>query len=80
VSFRLIVIPPGRDAEVYQTNTEPLPNREAVGMAALRALAAKNIPFGRAGGMAFGRMVRDTPLGVVVTHGESGYSFRTEEF
>jgi hypothetical protein len=30
--------------------------------------------------MAFGRMVRDTPLGVVVTHGESGYSFRTEEF
>lgn len=79
MSFRLIVIPPGRNAEVYQTNTEPLPNREAVGMAALRALSTEGVRFGIAG-MQFARMVASADLHAVVTHGESGYSFRTEEF
>jgi hypothetical protein len=79
VSFRLIVIPPGRDAEEFMANTDPLPNREAVGALALRVLAAEGVRFGIAG-MQFARSVATADPGAVVTHGESNYSFRTEEF
>lgn len=78
MSFRLIIACPDRDKSVYQVNTAPLPNRDAVGVAALRALAAEGVRFGIAG-LSFGRSVRDAPLGETVTH-ESGYGFRTEEF
>lgn len=74
--FRLIVTRP--DQTEFQTDTDPLPNREATGTAALRALSGEGVRFGIAG-MAFGRQVRDAGLGESVTH-ESGYSFRTEEF
>ena len=75
--FRLIVIAP--KGETYPATTDPLPNRDAVGMAALRVLAGEGIRFGIAG-LSFGRSVASADLGAVVTHEESGYSFRTEEF
>ena len=48
----------------------------------MRVAGARGLPgtsFGIAG-MQFGRTVRDAPLGESVTHEESGYTFRTEEF
>jgi hypothetical protein len=76
MTFRLIVTRP--DQTEFLATTDPLPNREAAGMAALRALSGEGVRFGIAG-MAFGREVRDAGIGESVTH-ESGYSFRTEEF
>lgn len=78
MSYRLIVIPP-RGGERYQANTAPLENREAVGMAALRALAAEGVRFGIAG-LSFGRSVASADVGAVVTHEESGFSFEIKEF
>ncbi|MEH0417829.1 hypothetical protein [Streptomyces sp. B21-083] len=74
--YRLIVTRP--NGSQAHSSTEPLPDREAVGMSALRVLADRNIAFGRAG-LTFGRQLRDAELGETLTH-ESGYAFRTEEF
>lgn len=79
MSFRLIVTRPDRERSEFQATTDPLPNREAAGMAALRVLADAGVRFGIAG-MQFGRTVRDAPLGESVTHEESGYTFTTQEF
>lgn len=76
MTYRLIVTRP--NGSQTQTSTDPLPDREAVGMSALRFLAAQDIAFGRAG-LAFGRELRDAALGETLTH-DSGYSFRTEAF
>ena len=76
MTYRLIVTRP--DGSQTQTSTDPLPDRGTVGMSALRFLAAQDIAFGGAG-LAFGRELRDAPLGETLTH-ESGYGFRTEEF
>lgn len=79
MGFRLLVTVPDRERSEFQANNDPLPNREAAGMAALRVLSDAGVRFG-IGGMQFGRSVRDAPLGAFVTHEESGYVFRTEEF
>ena len=76
MTYRLIVTRP--DGSQTQTSTDPLPDLGTVGMSALRFLAAQDIAFGGAG-LAFGRELRDAPLGETLTH-ESGYGFRTEEF
>lgn len=76
MTYRLIVTRP--NGSQTHSSADPLPDREAVGMSALHVLAAQNIAFGR-NGLAFGRRLRDTPLGETVTH-ESGYAFRTEQF
>ena len=75
--FRLIVTRP--DGSQFHSTTNPLPDREAVGMSALRVLANSGIAFGRAG-LALGREIRDTELGETVTHQTTGYGFRTEQF
>lgn len=76
MAFRLVVTRPN-GTQTHST-TEPLPDRDAVGMSALRVLADQNIAFGGAG-LAFGRELRDAPLGETLTH-DSGYAFRVEEF
>ncbi|MEZ3180786.1 hypothetical protein KYY02_19460 [Streptomyces pimonensis] len=76
MSFRLIVTRP--NGTQTQTSADPLPDRGTVGMSALRFLAAENVAFGSAG-LAFGRELRDAPLGKTLTH-DSGYTFRTEQF
>ena len=76
MTYRLIVTRP--DGSQTHSSADPLPDRDAVGMSALRVLADQNIAFGGAG-LAFGRELRDAPLGATLTH-ESGYSFRTEQF
>jgi len=76
MSYRLIVTRP--DGSQTHSSTDPLPTREAVGMSALRVLAAQNIAFGRAG-LAFGRQLRDAAIGETLPHA-SGYAFRTEQF
>lgn len=76
MAYRLIVTYP--DGKQAHSSTEPLRDREAVGMSALRVLAAKGIAFGR-DGLAFGREVRDAALGECVTHA-TGHGFRTEAF
>lgn len=77
MSYRLIITRP--NGQQSQSSTEPLPDREAVGMSALRALAAMRIPFGR-GGVELGRQVRDAAIGETVTDTLTGYTFRSEEF
>lgn len=77
MTYRLIVTHPN-GTQAHST-TDPLPDREATGMSALRALAAKNIKFGPEG-IGFGRRVRDAAVGETVTHEPSGYTFRSEEF
>lgn len=76
MAYRLIVTHP--NGKQTHSSAEPLPDREAVGMSALRVLAAKRIAFGR-DGLAFGREVRDAALGENVTHA-TGHGFRTETF
>ena len=75
--YRLVVTRP--DGSQFQSTTEPLPDREAVGMSALRVLAASGVAFGRAG-LQLGRDIRDADIGGTVTHTETGYGFRTEDF
>ncbi|NUS82761.1 MAG: hypothetical protein HOY75_08405 [Streptomyces sp.] len=77
MSYRLIVTRP--TGEQFQSSTEPLPDREAAGMSALRALANNGATFGRAG-LVLGRDIRDATIGTTVTHEATGYSFRTEHF
>lgn len=77
MSFRLIVIPP-KDGDPYPANDAPLPNRYATGAAALRALHAEGVNF-RYGGLRFAESVATAAVGAVITHEESGYSFRVEE-
>ena len=77
MSFRLIVTRP--NGSQFQSTTEPLPDREAVGMSALRVLATAGIAFGRAG-LQLGRDIRDANLGETVTHAGTGFGFRTEQF
>ncbi|MEU6016946.1 hypothetical protein ABZ826_23715 [Streptomyces sp. NPDC047515] len=77
MSYRLIVTRP--NGSKFQSSTEPLADRETVGISALRALATAHIAFGRSG-LVLGRDIRDAAIGDTVTHDASGYSFRTEEF
>lgn len=77
MSFRLVVTRP--DGSQFQSTTDPLPDREAVGMSALRVLAESGVAFGRAG-LALGRDIRDADLGGTITHEATGYGFRTEQF
>ncbi|WP_033307348.1 hypothetical protein RFN58_06885 [Streptomyces iakyrus] len=73
--YRLIVTRP--NGSQAHSSAEPLPTRHAVALSALKVLAAQNVAFGRAG-LAFGRQLREVPLGETLTH--AGYSFRTEQF
>lgn len=75
--YRLVVTRP--NGSQFQSTTEPLPDREAVGMSALRVLAKSGVAFGRAG-LQLGRDIRDASIGGTVTHEGTGYEFRTEEF
>ncbi|MCX4606870.1 hypothetical protein OG402_41315 [Streptomyces anulatus] len=75
--YRLVVTRP--NGSQFQSTTEPLPDREAVGMSALRVLADARVAFGK-GGLQLGRDVRDAALGETVTHADSRFGFRTEGF
>lgn len=77
MAYRLIVTRP--NGTQYQTSTEPLPDRDSVGMSALRALTGEGVAFGR-DGMVFGRQVRDAAIGQRVEYASTGYTFRTEDF
>jgi hypothetical protein len=76
VPYRLVVTRP--NGSQAHSSTDPLATRHAVALSALKALAAQDIAFGRAG-LDFGKQLRDAELGETLTH-DSGYSFRTEEF
>jgi len=75
--YRLVVTRP--NGSQFQSTTEPLPSREAVGMSALRVLAKSGVAFGQAG-LQLGRDIRDADLGENVIHAGSRFGFRTEEF
>jgi hypothetical protein len=77
VHYRLIVTRP--NGSQFQSSTDPLPDREATGMSALKTLAAARVAFGRKG-LALGQEIRDAELGKTVTHESSGYRFRVEEW
>ncbi|WP_055589333.1 hypothetical protein [Peterkaempfera griseoplana] len=77
MSYRLIVTRP--TGTQYQSSTEPLPDREAVGMEALKVLARQNVAYGR-GGMEFGWQVRDAALGTTLTYGQTGFGFCVDHF
>lgn len=74
--YRVVITRP--NGSQTHSSADPLPDREAAAMSALRALA-KRVAFGR-GGLVLGRQIRDADLGETITHEPSGYRFRTEEF
>lgn len=75
MSFRLIVTPPKDDEYTVPT---PVEERDALRVHVLGELALHGVRH-RSGGMAFAEMVSTADVGAVVTHGDSGYSFRIEE-
>lgn len=75
MQFRLIVTRP--NGSQFQSSIEPIEDREATGISALRVLADRGIAFGR-DGLQLGRDIRDSEIGQTITHGSSGYQFRVE--
>jgi hypothetical protein len=79
MTFRVIVIPPQKVGDPYESEPGPIPNRQAAAMSALWALRKNGVTL-KIGGLTFARLLSTADLGATVTDEESGYSFRTEEY